>query len=660
LIRTARFHVTITAVIRASRLTKIPTPATTFPRTAGAKSCVPVMFNNIVYFIIVLLVFEINHPDKTSGESFSFFLAMLFLTWMAFAAYCHWGFQTLRKRFKEGVQAHGSLAIAYHRLTGRLAILSVFLFALTVYVLNMKYWIQKIPGCDQFSSLQGLCAILLFFVYLSTIWYFACPCYRTLFRQEITRRSYIRSNLRLNLPILFPWIVLALLIDLISLSPLRGVARLFTGFGGNLLFFAGFIVLLMIYMPGIIQYWWGCRPLPDTTKSKTLRTFLESRGFKYRELLNWPIFEGQMMTAGIMGFLPRYRYILITDSLMEILNTEELKAVMAHEMGHAKYRHLLFYVLFLLGFMVVSFGLQDFLEYLLYMHPFITKMMSSGNSQSINAVYLALSLPMLVILVVYFRYIMGFFMRNFERQADLYAAGVMGSPGPVINSLKKIAYFSGKTMDVPSWHHFSIRQRIDCLMKTLEEPGLIGRHNRFLAMCFLGYLTAMIVLGYTLNFSPLKQRILYSVLEKELNERIQSDPENISLYQDYAMVCNEMGKYDKAIRAYETIIALDPDQALALNNLAWILVTCPDKRLRNPGRGLELAQKAVTLERSAVFLDTLAEAYYENGFIRKAIQTSREALVAARENRQYYDKQLKKFLASGRKEKGVKSTFDLL
>jgi Zn-dependent protease with chaperone function len=59
-------------------------------------------------------------------------------------------------------------------------------------------------------------------------------------------------------------------------------------------------------------------------------------------MLKWPIFEGRMLTAGIMGLVPRYRYILITESLMDVLSIEELKAVVAHEMGHAKYRHLLF------------------------------------------------------------------------------------------------------------------------------------------------------------------------------------------------------------------------------------------------------------------------------------------------------------------------------
>ena len=91
----------------------------------------------------------------------------------------------------------------------------------------------------------------------------------------------------------------------------------------------------------------------------------------------------------------------------------------------------------------------------------------------------------------------------------------------------------------------------------------------------------------------------------------------------------------------------DPDQAEALNNLAWLLVTAPDEELRDKKRSLVLAKKAVLLERSSVFLDTLAEAYYVNGFMPEAVKTIEEAIAVATENRGYYEKQLEKFLASG-------------
>ena len=42
----------------------------------------------------------------------------------------------------------------------------------------------------------------------------------------------------------------------------------------------------------------------------------------------------------------------------------------------------------------------------------------------------------------------------------------------------------------------------------------------------------------------------------------------------------------------------------------------------------------------------MAEAYYANGAIQEAIKTIKEALAMAKENREYYKKQLRKFLSS--------------
>ena len=608
------------------------------------------MFNNIIYFILALLIFNVNYPGSAPGNSFIFSLAMLLFSWMVFAGYCRWGFRVLEKRLDSlevTYRNDGRLTGEYQGLVDRLSVLAVFLFVLAIYVFNIKYWLRAVPVLGGLSFLQGACAMALFLFYLSTIWYFAHPVHKAVFNLETSRKSYIRSNLRFNLPILFPWFALSLLYDIISLSPWDG-GNFLESFQGQIIFIVCFLALLIVFLPWIIQFWWGCRPLDTSEKGRFLQAFLHEKGFKYRYLLDWPIFEGGMMTAGIMGVIPRYRYILITDSLMEILSIEELKGVLAHEMGHARYRHILFYVLFLLGFMVLSFGLSDIFFYLFYSHPYMAGMISEKDSQGANFFYLILSIPMMVTLFVYFRYVMGFFMRNFERQADLYSSVIMGTPMPTVNSLEKIAYYSGKSRDLPSWHHFSIRERVEYLMKVLGDPGVVRRHNRFVMLSFATYLICMSACCYVLNFSPLKQNLIYSFAGKAINQQLLKDPENIALYHDLATVYQRAGRYNDAVQVYEKIIVLDPKQAVALNNLAWLLVTAPDKEIRDKGRALELARAAVGQERSPIFLDTLAEALFVNGFIREAVETIREAIeTAEQDKRGYYEGQLEKFLASG-------------
>jgi len=603
------------------------------------------MFNNIIYFIVVLLIFTISYPDSPPDESFLHSLLMLLLTWAGFAFYCRTAFGTLLKRgeinrLDPGVHLSGQ----YQRLNVRLSVLAIFLFALAVYLFNLKYWLNQVPGLERFSVLQGIAAISLFVFYLSTIWFFGFPAYRRIFEVPITRRSFIRSNLRFNLPILFPWLVISLVYDLLALSPWAGPGQFLNTVIGQIIFFAVFIILLMTVMPKAIQYWWGCRPLPSTEKGAALKSFLRENRFKYRRMLRWPIFEGRMMTAGIMGIVPRYRYVLITDALLEYLSVDELKAVLAHEMGHAKYKHLFFYVLFFIGFMGLSMGLSDLYLYFIYSQPFLMDLLSGEPPHSVTLFYLFITIPMLLTLLIYFRFIMGFFMRHFERQADLYSAGIMGTPALTINALEKIALLSGKIRDVPSWHHFSIRQRVECLWKTLKDPGFIKRYNRFVLTTFIAFLMTLSAVVYFLNFGPLKTHITYALVEKGLKERIRQDPSNATTYLNLAMVYQEMGKDTKSIRVYDRIIQMNPENPIALNNLAWLLVTSEDKRLRDPGRAVNLARRAVAVEPSSGFLDTLAEAYYRNGQRDAAIATIKQAILRADHNRAYYEGQLKKFL----------------
>jgi Zn-dependent protease with chaperone function len=602
------------------------------------------MFNNVIYFIIVLLLYNISFPGSKPEEPLSFSIALFWLFWLLFALYCKFSFQRLMVRSTRDEDEERSLAGLYYGLVLRMSILAILLFSFNVWLLHLKYWLQAIPGIGRITAIHGLLAVTIFLFYLATVWFFGHPAYVKAFRTRLARATFVLSNIRLNVPILFPWLLLSLVHDLLYLIPWPSVHGFLDEPLGQMFFFALFLGMLMVFMPGLIQSWWGCEPFPPSEKAEALRGFLTERGFRYRQMLRWPIFEGRMLTAGIMGLVPRYRYILITESLMNILSVEELKAVVAHEMGHAKYRHLLFYLFFFLGFMVLSFGLFDIFLYFLAAHPFFMDLLRKGDGKGTSLFYLFLSLPVLFTMLVYFRYVMGFFMRHFERQADLYSAQSLGSPGQIISSLEKIAILSGKIRDLPSWHHFSIRERVSFLWRTTSEPGLAKKHNRFIASAFTVYLVSMVGLGYLLNVSPLKDSLLLHWTERSLQRQIEAQPQNVQLFQNLAMVYHTVGKHREAMKTYDRIISLEPRNSLALNNLAWLLATAEDQNLRNEKRALFLAKKAVDLERSSMYLDTLAEAYFVNGMIQEAVTTIKEAIAVAENGKEYYERQLRRFL----------------
>jgi Zn-dependent protease with chaperone function len=602
------------------------------------------MFNNVIYLIVVLLVYNTAPAEGRVEQPAAFALLSHLLGWIAFALYCR---KASHRAVRRATGApSGRWAEAYQRLVMQLSILAVVLFALNVHLLHLRHWLQLVPGAAVLSVIPGTAALALFFLYLATLWFFASPVYALAYGTPGNRRAFIAGNLRLNAPIVFPWIGLTLLFDLIALTPWAGPGTFLDRTEGQMLLIGVFLLVLMTFMPRLIQTWWGCSPFPRTGKVQALERFLSEQGFRYRGILRWPLFEGRMITAGIMGIVPRYRYILVTDGLMDLLSVEELRAVMAHEMGHARYKHLLFYVLFFLGFMVISFGLFDLLYYLLATRPVFVEALESGSPTALRLFYLSLSLPVLLAMLVYFRFLMGFFMRHFERQADLFAAETMGTPGPVIRSLERIALAGGKIRDLPSWHHFSIRERVECLERAASEPGLLKRQNRFVGLSFAIYLSAIAGFGWLLNFSDVKQQVAYRFLEGAVSRQLEESPNNALLYRNLAMIHHQLGEHRKAVAAYETALSIQPDSAAALNNLAWSLLTAPEEDLRDERRALPLARRAVSLQRTAPFLDTLAEAYYQTGDPERAVQVIEEAIDMAQDRRSYYEEQRDKFRRS--------------
>ncbi len=604
------------------------------------------MFNNVIYFVIVLFIFNVADERVKPENSPVYTVAVLFLSWVIFSICSRWAFRRSVDRQRRGGVGEAALAREYHALMFRFSVMAIFFFAVVVFFFDLRYWLHAIPGFSSLSVLQGLVALAAFIMYLIFLWYHSHPLYQLAFGADTERRPFVISNIKLNMPILFPWVILSLAYDLLWLIPWSDPEDLLSQPESQMVFFALFLILLMIFMPKLVRYWWGCAPLRSSEKAEVLEKFLKERGFRHAGLLSWPVFEGRMMTAGIMGIVPRYRYFLVTEALVEILSLEELKAVLAHEMGHAKYGHLLLYILFVFGFMVISFGFLDVLRYFLLTQSSVTSLLQRNGAESSTLFYVCLSLPFLFIMVVYFRFVMGFFMRHFERQADLYSATIMGTPRYTISSLEKIALLSGKIRDLPSWHHFSIKERVDFLGRAAQDVGLRKKHNRFVTGFLALYLVVMACFGYLTYFSTYRENLTHRLLERALLEQTKKEPTNLLILQSLAMIYQRIGDIEGAIQTYEKILILDPDNAISLNNLAWILVTSADHSLRNPERALDLAKRAVALDRSAVFLDTLAEALYANGLLSEATEVIQEAISVAEDGTAYYESQLRKFQKS--------------
>ncbi|MBN1393522.1 MAG: tetratricopeptide repeat protein [Pirellulales bacterium] len=89
-----------------------------------------------------------------------------------------------------------------------------------------------------------------------------------------------------------------------------------------------------------------------------------------------------------------------------------------------------------------------------------------------------------------------------------------------------------------------------------------------------------------------------------------------------------LGKHAEAVADYEKALKLEPDDPGILNNLAWVLATSPDDKIRDGKRAVELAAKAckATDYKLPHILSTLAAACAEGGDFDSAVKWSAKAV----------------------------------
>ena len=103
------------------------------------------------------------------------------------------------------------------------------------------------------------------------------------------------------------------------------------------------------------------------------------------------------------------------------------------------------------------------------------------------------------------------------------------------------------------------------------------------------------------------------------------------LYYGRALVRREQHDVAGEAAELERVTRTDPKFTDAFNDLAWIRATNPDPALRNGRQALTLAQHACEIVPNSVkYLDTLAAAYAEAGDARRAADTEKAAIKAAR------------------------------
>ena len=108
---------------------------------------------------------------------------------------------------------------------------------------------------------------------------------------------------------------------------------------------------------------------------------------------------------------------------------------------------------------------------------------------------------------------------------------------------------------------------------------------------------------------------------------IELDPKYALAWSNRASAYSAQGQYNKAMGDYAKVAEFAPNNPAWQNGLAWLLATCPDTKLRDPYRAVELATEAVELDpKDKRYPSTLGVAHYRSGDCQAAITALKKSM----------------------------------
>lgn len=399
----------------------------------------------------------------------------------------------------------GGAVPAWHEaayLTGRaLDIAGLALFALLVHAFDWPGTVGSLPFVGGAIALDEVFILAPFLLLQLFGWVSLYDLERAgrLTRPErrpTTRTSYVVRKARQAWGLVLPaGLVYAIAHDLIA----REWPGIFESSYAQLGAVAVLGSLVLVLAPVLVRFAWLTRPLPRCPLRARLEALAARIDFKFTDILIWD--TGQdVLNAGVTGALPWFRYVLLTDALIEKLDERQVEAVFGHEVGHVAHRHLAYIGFFCLGSLGIMALICQATSALSAKLPFLSGGLSGGS-------LLVLGLQALCavgLLGTYFYLTFGYLSRRFERQADVFGCRAMSCDRPTCpphaepvssapdhkglpkaicpvgirtfaSALADVADLNGLDCDAGSWRHGSIRRRITFLEGLEGRPEAEGR-----------------------------------------------------------------------------------------------------------------------------------------------------------------------------------------
>lgn len=308
-------------------------------------------------------------------------------------------------------------------------------------------------------------ALLAYYIVLCMIaWTSAAAMLRRHGEQRLNPFRHAMSRLWIALLPLIPYLILFPALAFISdLSPTFA-----TAFASYWWVQLPTLVLLLMFVgwlvPLLMRLVLPARRMPDGVLRTMLERVSAASGQPVDQIFILRTGQLKLANAFYTGVGRPFRYIFFTDRILQDLGPRELAAVMAHELGHAKHRHIPKMFLFFVAVSLLSIASgillstgqvppQPGLPYVVVVNGPQAYWLPSMDGE-LRPTFLSLMLAL-----AWFYFAFGWYSRRLERQADQFAARVVGSAA-IANALHQLGQQRPESYFRTGWRHFSIAQRI--------------------------------------------------------------------------------------------------------------------------------------------------------------------------------------------------------
>ena len=196
--------------------------------------------------------------------------------------------------------------------------------------------------------------------------------------------------------------------------------------------FMGLFILLAQLAPVLLfPIFYKFEPLDNEDLRRRLVVLSERAGTRVRGVYRWKLSEKSKKANAALTGLGSTRRIILADTLLDNYSSEEIEAVLAHELGHHVHRHILKSIFVQAAITFVGFWAADFTLHYAVDQRMFEQLSDFANLPLLALVSVVLSFLLMPALNAYSRF-------N-ERQADRYAFESTESVGPFISSMNKLA-----------------------------------------------------------------------------------------------------------------------------------------------------------------------------------------------------------------------------